>query len=316
MAAPAGDRRQSRTASARTSARLAALKSGSAAERRDENVGHFPCRRCPAARRESCGAPSAGGSDPGYELSSRPPWISEACSDAVPSSGCGRAATAAVRSSASSSASTRPISRMASRPSRGRLPCAARAFGLDLDPLEALVRDGNRQVGRLGDHGAVGAPARDERVGADARVLFVHDAGDDELAGVEAAALHDARARRRPSRPRRSSCPASRGRRRDRRARRDRTAASCRPRRPCRCGRTTSASGRARGRRARRPRWAGPAPPPARATARPIARMRSTSARAMAASPRGAGHERRVHRVDGDERPSADRGPDRSSAPC
>ena len=51
----------------------------------------------------------------------------DACSDAVPISGCGGAAWSR-RSSASSACSTRPMRRIASRPSRGRLPCAARPF--------------------------------------------------------------------------------------------------------------------------------------------------------------------------------------------
>ena len=65
------------------------------------------------------------------------------------------------------------------------------SFGFDLHPLEALVGYGNGQVGRLGDDGAVGAPAGHERVGANAAVLFVHDAGDEELPGIEASALDE-----------------------------------------------------------------------------------------------------------------------------
>ena len=64
-------------------------------------------------------------------------------------------------------------------------------LGFDLDPLEAFVRDGYLQIGRLGDDGRVGAPAADQRVGADAGVLLVHDAGDHQLAGRESAGLRD-----------------------------------------------------------------------------------------------------------------------------
>ena len=92
-------------------------------------------------------------------------------------------------------------------------------FDGDVDPRESLVADGDREVGRLGHDRRVGAPRLDERVGADARMLLVDDAGDDEPAGRQ-----DRRARRSPSPPRssrrrRPSCPARRGRRAGRRAR-------------------------------------------------------------------------------------------------
>ena len=61
------------------------------------------------------------------------------------------------------------------------------AFGFNLHPLEALVRHRDGQVGGLGDDGGVGSPPGDQRFSADARVLFVGDAGNHELAGGEAA---------------------------------------------------------------------------------------------------------------------------------
>ena len=72
--------------------------------------------------------------------------------------------------------------RIASRPSRGRLPWAARPLRLDLEPRESLVADRDLQVGGLGHDGAVGAPAGHERVGAEAGVLLVDDRRDDQAA--------------------------------------------------------------------------------------------------------------------------------------
>ena len=99
----------------------------------------------------------------------------EACSDAVPSSGCGGARLQApiellqlVQHAAHPHDRVAPFARTAAV--RG---APAR---LDLEPREALVADRDLQVGRLGDHGGVGAPAADQRVGADAGVLLVHDA--------------------------------------------------------------------------------------------------------------------------------------------
>ena len=62
---------------------------------------------------------------------------------------------------------------------------------LERDPLEAFVRDGDVEAGRLGHHGRVRAPLRDERVGAEARVLLVHHRRHDEPPAREAAALGD-----------------------------------------------------------------------------------------------------------------------------
>ena len=61
------------------------------------------------------------------------------------------------------------------------------AARLDLEPREPLVADADLQVGRLGDDRRVRAPLVDQRVGAEARVLLVHDRGDDETAGAKAA---------------------------------------------------------------------------------------------------------------------------------
>ena len=112
--------------------------------------------------------------------------------------------------------STRPMRMMASRPSRGRLPCAARprvSMSIQAKPLCPIA---DLQVGRFGDDRAVGRPFLDERVGADARVLLVDDRRHDQPPACEAA-LRRRRAPRRSSRPRRPSCPAIRGRRAGRR---------------------------------------------------------------------------------------------------
>ena len=212
-----------------------------------------------------------------------------------------RAATAGRRSSASSSASTRPISRIASRPSRGRLPWAARPFGLDFHPLEALVGDGDGQVGRLGHDGAVGAPAGDERVGANARVLFVDDAGDEELPGIEASALgEDARGIDHRGHTALHVLRA---------AAVDPAVAlggierpsPCRPRRRCRHGRTTSGSGPAR-RPSRTPTTFGrPGATSCTCTASPNRRQTLGERPADLRFTARAGHERRIDGVDGDQ---------------
>ena len=82
---------------------------------------------------------------------------------------------------------TRPMRMMASRPSRGRLPCAARPRVSTLDPREPLVSDRHLQIGRLGDDGAISRPVPDEGVSADAGVFFVDDRGDDQPASRQAA---------------------------------------------------------------------------------------------------------------------------------
>ena len=66
--------------------------------------------------------------------------------------------------------------------------------GLDLEPGKSLVADGNLQVGRLGHDRRIGAPAGDERVRAEAGVLFVDDRGHDQAARVAATRLPTTRA--------------------------------------------------------------------------------------------------------------------------
>src|SRR5438128_2703180 len=70
-------------------------------------------------------------------------------------------------------------------------PMSGAAARLEADPLEAFVRDGNVEVGRLRHHTGISAELRDERVGAKARVLLVDDRGNDETAGGKAAGLDD-----------------------------------------------------------------------------------------------------------------------------
>jgi hypothetical protein len=69
------------------------------------------------------------------------------------------------------------MSRIASLPS----------FGLDLHPLETLVRDADLKVGRLGHDGRIGTPPRDQSLGANARMLLVAHAGDDDAPGRQPA---------------------------------------------------------------------------------------------------------------------------------
>ena len=83
----------------------------------------------------------------------------DACSDPVPISGCGgRACSSAIERF--ERASTRPMRRIASRPSAGRLPCAARPRVSTSTQANPLCADADLQVGRLGHDGGVGAPAR------------------------------------------------------------------------------------------------------------------------------------------------------------
>ena len=76
----------------------------------------------------------------------------------------------------------------------GRPAAMSRAPGrVDLRPLEPLVRDGDVEVGGLGDDAGIGSPPCDERIGADARVLFVHDACHHDPSGRQTARRgHDA----------------------------------------------------------------------------------------------------------------------------
>ena len=53
------------------------------------------------------------------------------------------------------------------------------------------MSDSNLETRRLGDDARIVVPVGDERVRADARMLLVHDGGDDEAAGGEAAGVGD-----------------------------------------------------------------------------------------------------------------------------
>ena len=64
---------------------------------------------------------------------------------------------------------------------------------LDLGPRESFVPDTDLQVRRLGHDRGVGAPFRDEHVGPDARVLLVDDRRDDQAALAEAAIAREPR---------------------------------------------------------------------------------------------------------------------------
>ena len=105
----------------------------------------------------------------------------DACSDPVPSSAWGRC-DCNRRSSDSRRLSTRPIRRMASRPSRGRLPCAARpsvSTRTHSNPLCATAM--SRSVGSV----TTAASARHAAASASApktRVLFVNNGSNNEAA--------------------------------------------------------------------------------------------------------------------------------------
>ena len=189
---------------------------------------------------------------------------------------------------------------IASRPSRGPAAVCRASSRFNLEPGKTLVPDRDAQIGRLGDHRRVGAPAADQRVGADAGVLLVHDAAtisrpaaspsprDDarrvdhrghaafhvlRSAAVEAAVALD-RIERRPTCPRR---------------------------RPYRCGRRTSATARG-ARPSSTPITLGrPGATSCNSTSRPIARSWSAIARGNRRLTRRARHQRRIDRIDRDE---------------
>ena len=118
----------------------------------------------------------------------------DACSEPVPISGCGGRACS-VASSASRRSSTRPSRRIASCPSAR--PAAVRGSARASRPsthANPLWPTRDRQVGRLGDDRGVGAPLLHQRVGADARVLFVDDRGDDRAGRAASRRSRDARA--------------------------------------------------------------------------------------------------------------------------
>ena len=115
----------------------------------------------------------------------------EACSEAGPSSGC-RSPACRLRSSSSSSPIRRPIRKIASRPSAGRLPCAATprvSMSTNAKPLCATPIC--RSVGSV-TTAASRPPVAHERLGAEAGQFLVGDAGHDEAAAFEAAAAASA----------------------------------------------------------------------------------------------------------------------------
>ena len=175
----ARDPARARRAGARTSARRIASNSGSSRRQRLENSPDLPERAFPSFPRRSSGAPFAAGSDPDMSSARGPPPMIDACSEPGPAAVCG-GRDCRSRSSASSRCSTRPMRMIASRPSARPAAVRGTAARLDVDPRETLVRDGDLQVGRLGDDGAVGRPLADERVGAEAGVLFVDDRRHDQ----------------------------------------------------------------------------------------------------------------------------------------
>ena len=130
-----------------------------------------------------------------------PPSMSDACSDARPSSGC-------VRVGSSSRVDAIELGEQQAGVANrvdADVPAAAvrRAAGdVHLDPDEAAVRRHDREARRLGDDRRVGAHAAlDQRARAEALVLLVGHGGDDDLAG-DAPSSRRARAPRRTS-PRR-----------------------------------------------------------------------------------------------------------------
>ena len=77
--------------------------------------------------------------------------------------------------------------RIASRPSAGRLPCAARPCTTTSAHENPLWATPSIEIRRLGDDGLVRAPLTRDGLGADARVLFVGDGGHDDATAAAAA---------------------------------------------------------------------------------------------------------------------------------
>ena len=219
-----------------------------------------------------------------------------------PSSGCRRPRCSARRAPRAPS-STRPMRRIASRPSRGTAAVRGAALGLDLAPTRSpcAPRRPARSVGSV-TTAAIGAPARDERVGADARVLLVDHARRSPGGRRPGRRTRRSRARRRSSPPPRSSCPASRGRRAGRRARRA-SKGRVMPATPTVSMWPQNISERPGARALERRRRRSGRPGAAscsldrQADASNSCRQRARDRRLA----RRARHERRVHRVDGDE---------------
>ena len=83
----------------------------------------------------------------------------DACSDAVPITGCGGARLQRAIELLETRAARGPSA--GSRRARPRTAAVGGApAGLDLEPRESLVADADLQVGGFGHHGRVGAPAR------------------------------------------------------------------------------------------------------------------------------------------------------------
>ena len=59
--------------------------------------------------------------------------------------------------------------------------------GRDLDPLESFMSDGDVQIRRLANDRRVALPIFHQRFGADARMLFIGDDGDDDASRFHAA---------------------------------------------------------------------------------------------------------------------------------
>ena len=212
----------------------------------------------------------------------------DACSEAVPSRGCGGRACS-WRSSCSSRASTRPIARIASRPSRGRLPCAARprvSTSSHAKPLCATPIC--RSVGSVTTAG-VGAPRR--APARRRRCWRTPRPPPPRRSAVRREARSAGRrAPRRSSPRRRPSCPATRARTTGRRRSRGSNGAvhAVDADGVDVAAEHQRAAGRA-ARRARRSRWAARARPPARAPRGPAARMCAATASAAACSPAAPG---------------------------
>ena len=194
-----------RTSVVRTSAR----QSGSAAAASFYELAHLRLDDARRPRPGRCGARAARGS---ARDSSRAPGRPRSARRA-PSRGRAAAwpgSAARRRPSSSMPVSTRPALAIASTPSCGCEPCAARPGDLDLEPGEALVGDAHLERGRLRHDRRVGAQLRGHGLGADARELLVAHGRDDDVARE----LELARPPRRPRalRPRRPSCRRCRGR--------------------------------------------------------------------------------------------------------
>ena len=71
---------------------------------------------------------------------------------------------------------------MASMPSSGREPWAARALDGHVEPDEALVGEGELEMAGLGDDRGVGFEVARHLLRAEAGIFLVGDAGDEDVA--------------------------------------------------------------------------------------------------------------------------------------